>query len=141
MDAFIHRRQVEFHETDLAGIVHFSNIFKWMEAAEHAFLRSLGVEVHARSAPGPGWPRAHASCDYKAPLRFEDAVAVELVVARVGRTSVTYDLVVRREADAVECARGRLTTVHVTMLPDGSMRSSPVPDALVQAAGGPQREA
>ena len=43
---FTHQRQVEFAETDMAGIVHFANFFRWMESAEHAFLRSLGHSVH-----------------------------------------------------------------------------------------------
>ena len=38
-------RRVEFSETDLAGIMHFSNFFRFMESAEHAFWRSLGFSV------------------------------------------------------------------------------------------------
>ena len=34
-------RRVEFSETDMAGIVHFSNFCRYMEHAEHAFFRSL----------------------------------------------------------------------------------------------------
>ena len=36
-------RQVEFSETDMAGIMHFSNFFRFMETAEHGFYRSLGA--------------------------------------------------------------------------------------------------
>ena len=39
------KRRVEFHETDSAGIVHFSNFFRYMEAAEVEFLNSLGLSV------------------------------------------------------------------------------------------------
>lgn len=42
-------RVVEFSETDLAGIVHFSHFFRWMESAEHEFVRSLGSTVHGES--------------------------------------------------------------------------------------------
>ena len=38
-----YKRRVEFAETDMAGQVHFSNFFRYMEAAEHAFFRSLGA--------------------------------------------------------------------------------------------------
>jgi acyl-CoA thioesterase FadM len=27
---FIQQRAVEFHETDAAGLVHFTNLFRWM---------------------------------------------------------------------------------------------------------------
>ena len=39
------RRRVEFCETDMMGIVHFSNFFRYAEAAEPAFYRSLEVSL------------------------------------------------------------------------------------------------
>ena len=42
---FTVRRRVEFSETDMAGIVHYSNFFRYMETVEHAFYRSLGFSV------------------------------------------------------------------------------------------------
>ena len=38
-------RRVEFSETDMAGIVHYSNFFRYMETAEHGFFRRLGYSV------------------------------------------------------------------------------------------------
>ena len=38
-DPFRTTRLVEFGDTDMAGIVHFANFFRYMESAEHAFLR------------------------------------------------------------------------------------------------------
>ena len=38
-------RRVEFGDTDMAGIVHFSNFFRYMESAETAFLRARGLSV------------------------------------------------------------------------------------------------
>jgi acyl-CoA thioesterase FadM len=43
-DTFSINRRVQFAETDMAGIVHFSNYFRWMEEVEHAFFRSVGPE-------------------------------------------------------------------------------------------------
>src|SRR5260221_14772436 len=42
---FKHTRRVEFSDTDMAGIMHFSNFFRFMEATETAFMRSLGLSV------------------------------------------------------------------------------------------------
>ena len=36
---FSYEHRVEFFETDLAGIVHFANYYRFMEQAEHAFFR------------------------------------------------------------------------------------------------------
>ena len=66
-------RRVEFFETDMVGIVHYSNFFRYMETAEHAFFRSLGISVVTRQVDPPvGWPRVHADCEYRQPLHFED---------------------------------------------------------------------
>ena len=50
-------RRVDFSDTDMAGIMHFSNFFRFMEAAEQAFFRSLGFSIYdTRRHPGIGWP-------------------------------------------------------------------------------------
>ena len=38
-------RQIEFVETDMAGIMHFSNFFRLMESAETSFFRSLDLPL------------------------------------------------------------------------------------------------
>ena len=70
-------RIVEFGDTDMAGIVHFANFFRFMEAAEHAFLRSLGLSVVMEIDGGNyGLPRASAACDYLRPARFGEPFGV-----------------------------------------------------------------
>ena len=39
-------RRVQFHETDLAGLVHFSIFFRYMEEAEHALWRAAGEKLN-----------------------------------------------------------------------------------------------
>ena len=81
---FKHTHRVEFAETDMAGIVHFSNFFRMMEATEHAFFRSLGFTIHGLEDDATvGWPRVSAACDYRSPLRFEEEVEIHLIVAEV----------------------------------------------------------
>ena len=60
-------RRVEFHDTDMAGIVHFSNFFRYMEFAEVEFLRSKGLSVAWVELNGEriGFPRVSAACDYR----------------------------------------------------------------------------
>src|SRR5262245_30662606 len=88
------QRRVEFSDTDMAGIMHYSNFFRFMETAEHAFFRSLGFSIAPGGAlpghPRVGWPRVHASCDYHRPLRFEDLVEIHLLVAEKKSKAITY---------------------------------------------------
>lgn len=128
-------RRVEFSETDMAGIVHYSNFFRYMEAAEHAFIRSLGFSVAARPGdPAVGWPRVHASCDYHRPLRFEDEVEVRLRVVEKRSKALTYEFRFRRlnGPEPVEVARGRLTVVCVGHLPDGTMKATQIPPVIAE---------
>lgn len=127
------KRRVEFSETDMAGIVHFSNFYRYMESAEHAFFRSLGFSIVTRQTDPPiGWPRVHASFDFKQPLRFEDEIEVHLLVAEKKSRSLTYVFKIRKvtEDGAIECATGRMTVVCVTKNADGRMSASPIPAEL-----------
>src|SRR5438093_9625112 len=91
MNAFHVSRRVEFCDTDMAGIVHFANFFRYMEFAEVAFLRSLGLNVKMEAQGRKlGFPRVAASCDYLKPARFEDVLDITLKVDRIGAKSVTY---------------------------------------------------
>ena len=93
-------RRVEFSETDLAGIMHFTNFYRWMEICEHEFLRSLGLSVDMEDENGRfGWPRVKTSCRFKRPLRFEEEVEVKLVEWWIYQLSYQENLIflARRE--------------------------------------------
>lgn len=127
-------RLVEFADTDMAGIVHFANFFRYMEETEHAFLRSLGLSVHAREE-GRTWglPRVHADCDFSSPLRYQDRVEIHLRVREKKTKSLTYDFIFRRlgEEPPPEVARGTLTVVSVAVDPEsGGMKSAPLPEGF-----------
>ena len=126
-------RRVEFSDTDMAGIMHFSNFFRFMETAEHAFFRSLGHSVVlSRSGLPLCLPRVHASCDYRAPLFFEDEVLVRLLVQKKSARSLAYQFRFHRLNEAKEVARGRVVVVCAQRQPDGSLRAAPLPDVIAR---------
>jgi acyl-CoA thioester hydrolase len=127
-------RRVEFSETDMAGIMHYSNYFRFMETAEHAFFRSLGFSIVTEHVDPPvGWPRVHAQCDFKQPLRFEDEVEVHLLVSEKRSKSLSYVFRFRKlnATPPVEVARGSLTVVCVTHSA-GKMSASTIPPAITE---------
>jgi len=133
-------RRVEFAETDMAGIVHFSNFFRMMESTEHAFFRSLGFTIHGHeNGTTIGWPRVSASCDYRAPLRFEEEVEIHLIVAEVRSRSIRYQFVFRKATDGTEVARGQVAAVCATVdKTTGKLAPVPIPDAIrVQITAAP----
>lgn len=85
------RRKVEFADTDMGGIVHFSRFFVYMEAAEHELLAAIGTAVHFDyQGERVGWPRLSASCEYKSPARLNDVLDIHVRVRRKGRSSMVY---------------------------------------------------
>ena len=127
------RRRVEFSDTDMAGIMHFSNFFRFIETAEHCFFRSLGFSIcEPERHPRIGWPRVHASCDYHKPLRFEDLVEIHLLVAEKRSKAITYQVRFHRVNGAApeEVARGRLTIVCVSHAADGTMKATAIPEEI-----------
>ncbi len=64
---FRYLRRVQFHETDQAGVAHFSWFFRYMEEAEHALWRAAGLSID-RAGCDTGWPRVSATFDFKSPL-------------------------------------------------------------------------
>lgn len=125
-------RRVEFADTDMAGIVHFANFFRMMEATEHAFFRSLGFSIHGHD-PGAttGWPRVSATCDYRAPLRFEEEVEIHLLVAEVRTRSIRYQFIFRKVSDGLEVARGTLAAVCATVeKTTGKLVPVPLPEKI-----------
>ncbi len=127
-------RQVEFSETDMAGIMHFSNFFRFMEAAEHAFFRSLSLSIHPTGCGERiNWPRVHAACDFRYPLRFEDTVEVHLLVREKRQKSLVYTFIFRKlnEQPVREIARGTLAVACVTRdETSGAMTGIPIPAAI-----------
>ena len=117
-------RRVQFHETDAAGIVHFSVFFRYMEEAEHAMWRAAGLTISAPAAP-VGFPRVATSFDFLRPLRFEDEFVVQLRVT--GKTPKTLSYSATIEKDGTTLARGTLTVACVRKRPGEPMRSTEIP--------------
>lgn len=125
-------RRVEFHETDMAGLVHFANFFRYMEAAEHTFLRSLGQNIHEGEGEGAtGWPRVSATCDYRKPLRFGDVLTIRVFVEEVRTRSVRYGFEMLIEEDGPLIAVGSVTAACVSLVgAGGEIRAVSIPEGL-----------
>jgi acyl-CoA thioester hydrolase len=114
------RRRVNFYETDGAGIVHYSNYFRYLEEAEYGLWRAAGVSLEPNDEYS--FPRVAASFDFHAPLRFNEEFEVRLEVAAVGRTSLRYACRITRGETPI--ATGSLALVCVSKV---TMRPTPLP--------------
>ena len=126
---FRYSRRVQFAETDLAGIVHFSWIFRYMEEAEHAAWRAAGLSIAEKGGP-LGWPRVAASFEFRNPLHFEDEIEVVIRLADVGSRSLQYEHTIVR-GDVI-IGNGRITTVCVEKTAEGQMRAVEIPAEILE---------
>jgi len=123
------KRRIQFAETDMAGVLHFSNYLRLMEEIEHEFWRSLGLTVYpCGQEPLLSWPRVEASCEYRAPLRFEDEVELHLVVTKVGSKTLSYTVEFVHEGR--RCATGKIIAVCCVTGPHGAFSATAIPEDI-----------
>lgn len=128
---FEHRAQrlVQFGETDMAGIAHFTNYMRYMEEAEHEFMRSRGLSVVMHDEKGAfGFPKLSARCDYTRPVRHEQTLDIQLTVTSDDGKTITYDCHFFCEGEAV--AAGQLQVACCRFPEDGPPYPIPIPDSV-----------
>ena len=126
-------RRIEFSDTDLAGIVHFSRFFVFMEMAEHQLLNSIGTSVDTKEETTGGsrrlgWPRLRTECEFSRPVRFEDTLDIRLLVKRKGRSSMTYQADFYHRSRHI--ARGEITSVCCVISADCPPKAVAIPEAI-----------
>jgi YbgC/YbaW family acyl-CoA thioester hydrolase len=122
-------RRVEFADTDMAGIVHFSNFFRYMEAAEVEFLRARGLSVKFEWEGEPiSFPRVAASCDFDKPAYFQDLLDIAVRIERLGNKSVTYAFEFSMDGEAI--AHGRVASCCCRVTPDRGIEPIEIPAGL-----------
>ena len=128
-DGFRYARQVQFAETDMAGIVHFSWMFRYMEEAEHALWRAAGMHI-ARTGEETGWPRLSATFDFKSPLLFEDQFEVVLKIDAVSRRTIRYACTILRGDTVI--GTGTMTTTLVRKGAGQTLQAIEIPSETVK---------
>ena len=118
------RRQVQFSETDTAGIVHFSNFFRYFEDAEHALWREAGLSIHPEKS-AIGWPRVAAACEYHRALKFEEEFDIVVRIKEIARRTIEYVGKITRNGELI--ASGTWTIACAVKRENGTMKSAEIP--------------
>lgn len=130
-NTFVMSRRVEFVDTDMAGIVHFTAFFRYMETAEHELFRDMGLSItEQRQGRQLGWPRVSCGFDFLNALRFPEKFEVHLAVTQIGARSVTYEAQIVR--DGTVLARGYSTSTCCQIDPAGALRPIDIPPDIAE---------
>jgi acyl-CoA thioester hydrolase len=122
---FSARTRVGFSDTDAQGIVYYGRYNPYFDLARVEYLRSLGL-LQPRGKAGDFVMRAN-DVEYFAPAVFDDEIEVCVRVARLGRTSVTFEFAAHRVPDDELMVTAHQTLVYVDL---AERKANPVPDSF-----------
>lgn len=116
-------RRIEWVDTDKSGYWHFGAAFRLFEAAETTLWQHLGGKEQLGDIP-----RVHVTASFRKKVVYLDVVTVDLVVERIGRSSVSFSITISRDGEL--CVEGEMVVAAVD--PE-SNKSQPIPDDIRRA--------
>jgi acyl-CoA thioester hydrolase len=114
--------RVGFSDTDAQGIVYYGRYLPYFDLARVEYHRNLDM---LRMDVGGELVMRASNIEYLAPARFDDLLEVFIRVARIGRTSATYELAAYRVEDDVLMVTATQTLVLVDL---EERKACPIPD-------------
>jgi acyl-CoA thioester hydrolase len=112
-------------DNDIYGHVNNVVYYSYFDTAVNQFLIEAGVlDIHKGEVVGFV---VDSGCAYFAPIAFPDAVHAGIRVAKLGNSSVRYEIALYRNNDPLPAAAGNFVHVYVER---ASNRSVPIPDAV-----------
>src|SRR6266571_6200178 len=91
--------RVGFSDTDAQGIVYYGRYLPYFDLARVEYHRNLGLLGMDIGAEGEEFVMRACTIEYLAPAVFDDVVEVRVRMARIRRTSITFELAAYRARD------------------------------------------
>jgi 4-hydroxybenzoyl-CoA thioesterase len=126
-DPFRTQRLIRFSHCDPAGIVFFVNFFEmisgivedWFREAVHLPFQAMHLERRI------GFPIVSTGCEFFRPCHLGDTLVLELAIARLGRSSIEFDIRGRVGGDEKFRARHKVALVSLD-----TFKPLPIPDEM-----------
>jgi len=114
-----------WHDNDIYGHVNNVTYYSYFDSTVNAYLIEVGgLDIHNGEVVGFV---VSSSCDYFASIAFPERIEIGLRVAKLGNSSVQYELAVFKQGEDQACAAGRFVHVFVER---ASNRPLPIPERL-----------
>ena len=113
--------RVWFSDTDAQGVVYYGRYLPYFDHARVEYHRHLG----AMDLGDAEFVMRASHVEYHAPARFDDLLEVFIRVARIGRTSATYEMAAYRVEDDLLMVTATQTLVLVDL---EERKACPIPD-------------
>ena len=114
-----------WHDNDVYGHVNNVIYYSFFDSAVNTYLiEEGGLDIHGGDVVGFV---VSSSCDYFASVAFPERIEVGLRVAKLGNSSVQYELGIFKQGEVQACAAGRFVHVFVDR---ASNRPTSIPESL-----------
>ena len=122
------RTRVGFSDTDAQGIVYYGRYVPYFDLARVEYHRHRGLT--AAQLDGNEFVMRAMSVEYHAPAVFDDLLEIYVRVARIGRTSATYEFAAYRADDDVLMVTAKQTLVLVDL---DERKACAIPESYIDA--------
>ena len=126
IDTYTQEVRVRYAEVDQMGVMHHSRYFVLLELARTEMLRRHGLAYRDMEEEGWFLVVVKASCDFKAPARYDDVLLIETELTRMTHTRIEHHYRVIRKSDGQLLAEAATTLTCVDR--DGTIER--IPDRL-----------
>ena len=123
---FSAQTRVGFSDTDAQGIVYYGRYLPYFDTARVEYHRMLGLLGMEIGAEGQEFVMRASTIEYLAPAVFDDLIEVYVRMARIGRTSATYELAAYRARDDLLMVTATQTLVLVDL---DERKAVPIPES------------
>jgi acyl-CoA thioester hydrolase len=130
---FSAQTRVGFSDTDAQGIVYYGRYLPYFDLARVEYHRNLGLLGLDIGEQGEEFVVRACTIEYFAPAVFDDLIDVYVRMAKIGRTSATYELAAYRARDDVLMATASQTLVLVDL---DERKAVVIPDSYRDAVRG-----
>jgi acyl-CoA thioester hydrolase len=127
---FSTQTRVGFSDTDAQGIVYYGRYLPYFDLARVEYHRNLGLLGMEIGESGEEFVMRALAVEYHAPAVFDDLIEVYVRIARLGRTSATYELAAYRARDDVLMVTAGQTLVLVDL---DERKAAPIPASYREA--------
>jgi 4-hydroxybenzoyl-CoA thioesterase len=124
---FSTQRKIRFSHCDPAGIVYFVHFFDMINGCVEDWLTdAIGLSSHELMLRRRvGFPIVNTSCEFFRPCHLTDVLALDLTIARIGKSSIEFVIRGRVGNEAKWQARHKVAMVSLD-----AQTSMPIPDEL-----------
>jgi acyl-CoA thioester hydrolase len=122
--------RVGFSDTDAQGIVYYGRYLPYFDLARVEYHRNLGLLGVEVGEEGQEFVMRACSLEYFAPAVFDDVIEVFARLARIGRTSATWEFAAYRAKDDVLMVTATQTAVLVDL---DERKAVPIPEGYKEA--------